>query len=1191
MSLRIHNCRLIFSYLLILLICSCKGNSQDFIRKTIPLNNDWQTIANDDNINACDGFENPGYPVKKWEIVDIPHNWDKYEGYRRMLHGNRHGYAWYRKEFASGPKERDKRYFLFFEGVGSYATVWVNGKKVGYHAGGRTTFTIEITDAIKPNGGINLLAVRADHPSEIRDLPWVCGGCSDEWGFSEGSQPMGIFRPVSFIVTNDVRVEPFGVHIWNDTSVTENEATLYSTVELKNYDHIIRTVKIVNRLKNKEGEIIGDTFKELSILTGEILVVLNEPFTVKNPHLWSLDDPYLYTLETEVFENGKVLDKVSTKYGIRWISWPIYKNDGDHQFYLNGKPVFINGTADYEHMIGQSHAFTDEQVKARVMQVKAAGFNAFRDGHQPHNLRYQENWDTLGMLFWPQMAAHIWFDTPEFRENFKQLLRDWIKERRNCPSVILWGLENESTLPTEFAQECVQIIREMDPTSPSQRLVTTCNGGTGTDWNVVQNWSGTYAGELYNYDKDISRELLNGEYGAWRSLDLHTEGPFQKDGAYSEDRMCQLMETKVRLAEKAKDSCCGQFQWIFNSHDNPGRTQNGEGFREMDRIGPINYKGLLTPWGEPADVFYMYRANYAPKETEPMVYIVSHTWPNRWAEPGIKDSIVVYSNCDEVELFNDKGIRSLGVKENPGKGNHFQWDDVEITSNLLYAVGYINHLPVAFDYVCLNNLPGAPGGSNPFENGANMIFPQDKYNYIYRVNCGGPEYTDTMGNMWLADQHKESDTEWGSLSWTDQFEGLPPFYASQRRTFDPIRDCGDWKLMQTFRYGREFLKYEFPLPDGEYLVELYFIEPWYGTGGGMNCEDWRVFDIAVNDEVVLKDLDIWKEAGHDKVLKKSIPVKISGGKLTISFPKVTSGQALISAIAIASKDKKIQTGGPNQSLISNLKVKEGAGDWKVKTWMDIGDQQYSDDKTCFNQFPSVFYGATWIETTNRTSVKDSIIASFVLGADADIFVAVDNKIDSLPGWLTGYIEQKTVLENGKGEHYRIFAKRGKKDSEIQLGNNGTIESDDVNMYSVVVCPVYNLGQAADQRPRKRYQAEDAELKGKGLQKLNFDDRDYIYFSSAEGDTIEWEFSVGLGDVYTLRFQYLNNSEEVIPMRIKIIDSYGVVVKNEIIEFEPRKDSWRTYTTTTGTSINAGKYKVRMTTGYKAGIGIDRMDVQ
>jgi len=103
----------------------------------------------------------------------------------------------------------------FFEGVGSYATVWVNAKQLGYHAGGRTTFTIDITDAIISNHK-NEIAVRADHPAYIKDLPWVCGGCSDERGFSEGSQPMGIFRPVHLIVTNETRIVPFGVHIWND---------------------------------------------------------------------------------------------------------------------------------------------------------------------------------------------------------------------------------------------------------------------------------------------------------------------------------------------------------------------------------------------------------------------------------------------------------------------------------------------------------------------------------------------------------------------------------------------------------------------------------------------------------------------------------------------------------------------------------------------------------------------------------------------------------------------------------------------------------------------------------------------------------------------------------------------------------------------------------------------------------------
>jgi len=123
----------------------------------------------------------------------VPHNWDAYEGYRRMLHGNKHGYALYQKTF-SVKKQSNKRYFLYFEGVGSYATVWLNGKLIGKHAGGRTSFTIDISNELVTDIK-NILAVKADHPSNITDLPWVCGGCSDERGFSEGSQPSGIFAP------------------------------------------------------------------------------------------------------------------------------------------------------------------------------------------------------------------------------------------------------------------------------------------------------------------------------------------------------------------------------------------------------------------------------------------------------------------------------------------------------------------------------------------------------------------------------------------------------------------------------------------------------------------------------------------------------------------------------------------------------------------------------------------------------------------------------------------------------------------------------------------------------------------------------------------------------------------------------------------------------------------------------------
>src|SRR5438128_10846553 len=128
----------------------------------------------------------------------------------------------------------------------------------------------------------------------------------------------------------------------------------------------------------------------------------------------------------------------------------------------------------------------------------------------------------------------------------------------------------------------------------------------------------------------------------------------------------------------------------------------------------------------------MYRSNYAPKEKEPMVYIVSHTWPGRWITTGKKDGIVVYSNCDEVELFNEVGYSSLGKRKKQGIGTHFQWDVVDINYNVLYAVGYVNGKEVAKDYVVLHHLPNAPHFNDLLKDAKPILLPQPGYNYIYR---------------------------------------------------------------------------------------------------------------------------------------------------------------------------------------------------------------------------------------------------------------------------------------------------------------------------------------------------------------------------------------------------------------------------------------------------------------------------
>ena len=776
-------------------------------RNIINLNNGWNVSREDGENLIIDSLS-----------LNVPHNFDDYYGYRQLRHGNLHGKASYEKTFFA-EKQDDKRYFLQFEGVGSYATVTLNGHQFPKELVGRTVWTLDVTNALR--NGQNEIEVLVDHPAMQTESPWVCGGCSSEWGFSEGSQPFGIFRPVSLIETDAVRIEPFGVHVWNNAACD----SVFIETELKNYTQQPQQIELVNKFTLASGKQVFRLTQTLSLLPGQTKTI-RQTEKIENVHRWSLKDPYLYNLATMIKRDGKTTDEVRTPFGIRNIKW-------GRQFFLNGTPTFINGTCEYEHILGNSHAFTPEQIRSRVKQIRNAGFNAFREAHQPHNLLYQQLLDEQGILFWSQFSAHIWYDTQQFRENFKRLLVRWIKERRNSPSIILWGLQNESVLPKDFAEECCDIIRSLDPTCRDQRLITTCNGGEGSDWNVIQNWSGTYGGSAENYDNELKRreQLLNGEYGAWRTIDLHG------DAKYSEESFTKLLETKARLAESAKDSVCGHFQWLFSSHDNPGRTQPDGALRRIDKIGPINYKGLTTIWEEPTPAYYMYRQRYG----------------------------LVSRHSRAINLTAADRNRDL--------------------------------------------VKGAEG-----------------YHYLYRINCGGDAFVDEFGQQWLAD-----DTLY-SHSWGQDF-GMHPYQASQRHISDDIRGTRSDELFQFFRFGRHRLWYDLPVPNGDYRVELYFAEPWHGRGGGErdDYEGIRIFDVAINGETKVNDLDPWAEAGYCGALKRVVTAKAKNGKLCISFPEVKAGQAIICGIAVATSSDnppttyRISAEAPTRSLSSLAS----------KTWHDF----------------------------------------------------------------------------------------------------------------------------------------------------------------------------------------------------------------------------------------------------------------
>jgi beta-galactosidase len=1025
-------------------------------RTELLLADNWRTAYEPADPEKFTAYTSPDFNDATWKTVSVPHNWDDYQGFRQVKAGHLYGHAWYRTTVTlpASALSADRRHFLFFEGVGAYATVWVNGKLIGKHGGGLTTFTFDVTDALHRDGAPNLIVVRADHTPGIRDLPWVNGGSERAYGFSEGSQPFGIHRPVRLVSTSSVRIEPFGVHVFADhTRLSASSATIHARTELKNHGTAAQPLRVVSRLRDSSGKVVAETASDLSLAPGQSQTVAQTFPPLSNPRLWSPSHPHLHTLTTELSSiagsnspspaSTSIIDRVETVTGFRTIAWPgADPQSAEGRFFINNEPFLINGTAEYEHVLGQSHAFSDTQIRARVRQIQSAGFNAFRDAHHPHNLRYADYWQRDGLLWWPQFGTHIWFDNDAFRTAFKDKLRQWVKERRNNPAVVLWGLQNESRLPASFVAECVAIIREMDPTATVERKITTCNGGVGADWDVPQNWSGTYGGDPATYAEDLRKQRLVGEYGAWRSLDYHAEGPLDLKGAYTEERFTALMETKVRLLEKARDYASGHFQWPFATHTNPGRNigelgeQTRDGWRELDQIGPANNKGLLTIWGEPLDAFYMYRSNFAPKQTDPMVYIASHTWPDRFPQPGKKSGIIVYSNCDEVELFNDLGQRSLGKLTRSGHGTHFTWDDVDIQTNTLYAEGRVNGNVVARDLITLHHLPVAPALAKREAAQPSLTQPEPGQNYLYRVNLGGPDYIDEQGNLWLADRdyvatsasESTPSPSYGTASWAQQFPNLPAAFGSQRKIFDPILGARDDTLFQTFRYGRHELRFLFNVPDSntEYRIELFFTEPWYGTGEG-NAEGWRVFDVAVNGETKLHDLDIWKESGgRAHALKKVVTARAKNGRLEISFPRVASYQAVLSAIAISSlandSRSNIETDLKNSRRDRRSRTLPKAV--KARSHLDTGDRLQINRNETLVSLPEYLRNAPWYSfATGRTG-------SFTFTPEesaVDICLALPAGATPPDGWRP--LNESLVTTSS---HYPLYRKHQKADTPLEF---------------------------------------------------------------------------------------------------------------------------------------------------------------
>jgi hypothetical protein len=452
------------------------------------------------------------------------------------------------------------------------------------------------------------------------------------------------------------------------------------------------------------------------------------------------------------------------------------------------------------------------------------------------------------------------------------------------------------------------------------------------------------------------------------------------------------------------------------------------------------------------------------------------------------------------------------------------------------------------------------------------------------VNCGGNDYTDNYGNTWSADKHLSASDTWGYTSWADDFKNVPANFASQRTNNDPVAGTDAWSLFQSFRYGLSELKYTFPVADGDYLVELYFAEPWYGLAN-MRCKGWRLFDVAINDNIVAKNIDIYAQAGYNHAIKKSFSAHVIGGKLVISFPNERAGEAVIMAIAIASKNQALKPAPASNGIIQQLQyfTNNQTVPATIQYWMNTGDTASANKTFSFNQLPAALYGSEWIKTALDTS-KNVHECSFNVAQKADVYIAFQNgigeKLDSGFSPANSFIR----IADASFKKWKVYKQRFEKNDKVHISLR--------QPFIVVATQADDLLSSYDLRSAVTYPVTDALVKGNNISKTIQFKKEAITFNNNSADTVQFHVPVGVAGMYAIKLRYRTNVDEDAALKMLIQSAEGIVIKEETLHLSSyQKEKWGTYETSTGSYINAGKYSITFITDNAKGLSLASIEIQ
>lgn len=625
----------------------------------------------------------------KWRKLDVPHDWSiemqaspnlaSCTGY---LPG---GIGWYRRELQIPAEAKDKKVYVYFEGVYNNSEVFINGKWIGKRPNGYVSFMYDLTPYVN-FGGRNVIAVRVDH-SQDADSRWYTGS--------------GIYRDVYLVYANPVHINLWGVSY--ETKVKRNSAILTVKTEIDNNADKNLDVEVFNRVFDREGKIVNQGKQTFRVMADKVSGCEMQ-LDIQSPKLWSIDSPYLYTIVTEVKRNGKIVDKSETRAGIRKLTF-----DADKGFALNDQPLKIKGVCIHHDAGCLGAAVPKEVWQRRLKSLKGIGCNAIRMSHNPQATCVYDLCDEMGFLVmdeafdeweypkkkwisgWNKGKPGFQGSAMYFREWNKRDLADMIRRDRNHPSVIMWSIGNEVDYPNDPYSHPI-----LDEEGISQHHVKGYQPNQPRAERL-----GEIAKELVAEAKmyDTSRPVTAALAGAVMSnetaypgaLDIvgynYTEYRYKKDHEKYPDRVLYGSETRHDLnawkAVRNNEFIMGQFIWTGFDYLGEAGPWPSRGFT----TGMIDLAGYIKPNG------YFRRSLW---EETPNIYIgtclignnkIRTNAPAVWNyEDGEMIRVVAYTNCEEAELFLN-GVQ-IGVRKPYDETNGVIYWDVPYRGGKLTVKGY-----------------------------------------------------------------------------------------------------------------------------------------------------------------------------------------------------------------------------------------------------------------------------------------------------------------------------------------------------------------------------------------------------------------------------------------------------------------------------------------------------------------------